>query len=47
VKFGGSVTKLLEGYLVVLVEDRTDPNTDRNPIRCYGFRIEPTSPGEK
>ena len=39
VKFGGSVTKLIDGYLVFIAEDRTNPNTDKNKIHCYVFQV--------
>jgi hypothetical protein len=39
VRFGGAVSKLMNGHLIVIAEDRTNPNTDRNKIHCYGFRI--------
>jgi hypothetical protein len=47
VTFGGAVTKLQDGHLVVIAEDRTNPNTDTNKIHCYVFRIEPRSPAKQ
>jgi hypothetical protein len=43
VRHGGSVTKLIDGYLVHIAEDRSDSNTDKNKIHCYVFQVGPAS----
>lgn len=39
IRFGSAVSKLVDGMLVLIVEDRSNQKTDRQKIHCYAFKI--------
>lgn len=39
IRFGSAVVKLIDGMLVVIVEDRGDTKTDAQKIHCFAFKV--------
>lgn len=41
IRFGSSVTRMVDGYLVAIAEDRGNSNTDKQKIHCFAFQVGP------
>jgi len=39
IRFGSSVSRLVDGILVLIVEDRTNSKTDKKKIHCYALKV--------